>query len=39
MSHVTIPKKEYQELLEKKLKYERLREVLEEDMFDPPSSC
>lgn len=36
MSTITIPKKEYQELLEKKLKYERLREVLEEDIFDSP---
>ena len=36
MPAVTISKKEYQELVEKKLKYERLREVLAEDIFEPP---
>lgn len=36
MSTITIPKKEYQDLLEKKMRYERLRQVLEEDIFTPP---
>ena len=36
MATITISKKEYQELLEKKLKYEHLREVLAEDIFSPP---
>lgn len=36
MSTITIPKKEYQDLLEKKMRYERLRQALEEDIFTPP---
>lgn len=36
MSTITIPKKEYQELLEKKLRYEQLRDVIEEDIFSSP---
>lgn len=36
MSTITIPKKEYEELVEKKFKYERLREVLEEDILSSP---
>jgi hypothetical protein len=36
MSTITISKKTYKELLEKKLRYERMREVLEEDIFGPP---
>ncbi len=36
MGTVTIPKKEYKELVEKKLRYEYLRGVMEEDIFSPP---
>ena len=36
MSTVTISKKEYQELIEKKLRYEYLREIIEEDIFSSP---
>ncbi len=35
MATITIPKKEYQELVEKKLRYEYLRQMLEEDIFSP----
>ena len=34
MSTVTIPKKEYQELLDKKLRYEYLRYLLEVNIFE-----
>ncbi len=33
---VTIPQREYQELVEKKFRYEHLRSVIEEDVFSPP---
>lgn len=33
---VRVPKKEYDDLVEKKLRYEYLRHVLEEDIFSPP---
>ena len=36
MSTITIPQKEYRELVEKKIRYERLREAVEEDIFTPP---
>lgn len=36
MSTVTIPKKEYQSLLDAKLRYEYARRVLEDDLFSPP---
>lgn len=36
MSTVTIPKKEYKKLVETKLRYERLREAMEDDLFAPP---
>jgi hypothetical protein len=36
MVTVTIPKKEYQDLSEKALRYEYLRQILEEDIFAPP---
>jgi len=36
MGTITIRKKEYKELLDKKLKYEYLRQILEEDIFAPP---
>ena len=36
MATITIPKKEYQRLLERALRYEYLRQVLEEDIFAPP---
>jgi len=36
MATVTISKKEYQRLLERALRYEYLRQLLEEDIFAPP---
>ena len=36
MSNVTITKKEYKELLNKKLRYEYLRYMLENNVFSPP---
>lgn len=36
MSTVTIPKKEYNELMEKKLRYEYFRQLMEEDIFSAP---
>ena len=33
---VTITKKKYEELLEKQLRYERIRQVLEENTFSSP---
>ncbi len=36
MPTITIPKKEYQELVEKKLRYEHLRAIVEEEIFAPP---
>ena len=33
---VTVSKKEYEKLLEAKLRYGYLREILEEDIFAPP---
>ena len=36
MPTVTIPKKEYQELVEKRLRYEHLRAMVEEEIFSPP---
>ena len=36
MHTVSIPKKEYRELLEKKFRYEHLRRTLDEDIFAPP---
>ncbi|GEM_PF-3364461 len=36
MATITIPKKEYQELVEKKLRYEHLRAIVEEEIFSPP---
>lgn len=36
MQTVTISKKEYEELLEKKLRYEHLHQIIEEDIFSPP---
>lgn len=36
MSTVTIPKKEYQNLLDAKLRYEYVRRILEEDIFSSP---
>lgn len=36
MSTVTIPQKEYRELVEKRARYEQLREFFEEDIFSPP---
>ena len=36
MQTVTISKKEYQELIEKKLRYEYLHQIIEEDIFSPP---
>jgi hypothetical protein len=36
MQTVTISKKEYEELIEKKLRYEYLHQIIEEDIFSPP---
>jgi phage pi2 protein 07 len=36
MATITIPKKEYQELIEKKFRYEYLRQIIEEDIFSSP---
>lgn len=36
MSTVTIPQKEYRELVEKKVRYEQLREFFEGDIFSSP---
>lgn len=36
MNTVTVPKKEYQKLLEKSFRYEYLRQILEEDVFASP---
>lgn len=36
MSTITISKKEYRELLEKKIRYENLKRVMEEDVFSSP---
>lgn len=36
MNRVTILKNEYERLIEAKLKYEQLRQVIEEDIFSPP---
>lgn len=36
MNRVTIAKNEYERLIEAKLKYEYLRQVIEEDIFSPP---
>ncbi len=36
MQTVTISKKEYEELIEKKLRYEYIHQIIEEDIFSPP---
>jgi len=36
MQTVTITKKEYEELIEKKLRYEYLHQIIENDIFSPP---
>ena len=36
MTTITIPKKEYQDLVEKKFRYEYLRQIMEEDIFSSP---
>lgn len=36
MNSITITKKEYGELLEAKLRYQRLKQVVEEDILSPP---
>lgn len=36
MQTVTISKKEYEELVEKKLRYEYLHQIIEGDIFSPP---
>lgn len=35
---VVIPKKEYQDLIEKKSRYEYLRQIIEGDIFSSPPS-
>lgn len=37
MSIITIPKKEYSELLDAKLRYEYMRNVLDKDFFSAPT--
>ncbi|KKS37785.1 MAG: hypothetical protein A3G49_05435 [Candidatus Sungbacteria bacterium RIFCSPLOWO2_12_FULL_41_11] len=36
MNTITIPKKEYQELVEKRIRYDYLRQMMERDLFSPP---
>ena len=36
MGTITIPQKEYQKLVEKSLRYEYLRQIMEENVFAPP---
>ncbi len=36
MATITIPKTEYQQLLKKALRYEYLRQTMEEDIFTSP---
>ena len=36
MSKITISKKEYQRLLDRALRYEYIRQLLEKDFFSPP---
>lgn len=36
MVTVTIPKKEYQRLLDRTLRYEYLHSILQKDIFSPP---
>lgn len=37
-STVVIPKREYKELIEKKFRYEYLRQIMEGDIFSSPPS-
>ena len=36
MPTVTIPKREYQKLLDRTLRFEYLRQIFKEDIFSPP---
>ena len=36
MTTVTIPKNEYRDLVDAKLRYEYLRQIMETDVFSPP---
>jgi hypothetical protein len=36
MNTITIPKKEYKDLVEKRMRYEYLRHILEADIFSSP---
>lgn len=36
MATITIPKREYQRLIEKAFRYEYLRQIMEEDIFTLP---
>ncbi|MDP3785337.1 MAG: hypothetical protein Q8R12_04760 [bacterium] len=36
MTTITIPQKEYQKLTEKALRYEYIRQMMEENLFSPP---
>jgi len=38
MATITVPKKEYQRLLDRALRYEYLRQLMEGDIFSPPPS-
>ena len=36
MTTITIPKNEYQKLVEKSLRYEYIRQMMEKNLFAPP---
>ena len=36
MNTVTIPQKEYKELVDMRLRYEYLRQIMTDDVFSPP---
>lgn len=36
MNTIIIPQKQYQDLVNTKVRYERLRQAMEEDLFSPP---
>lgn len=38
MDTIAVPKKEYEELIKTKLRYEYLEQVLRDDIFSPPST-
>lgn len=36
MANITLPQKEYQKLIEKALRYEYIRQMMEGSLFSPP---